>query len=278
MDYQIKTADLSGIQMMVDWAAEEGWNPGLEDAATFSVIDPKGFFIGYSKENPVACISTVKYSDQFAFLGLYIAKKEYRGHGFGYAIWQHAMDYAAQCNIGLDGVVAQQENYKKSGFQLAHKNIRYGLSQHALNQFMNSHLVSVQHFSLALIFEYDSAFFPCARNEFLSAWLNMRDSNALVYQESGQIKGYGVIRKCREGYKVGPLFADSVEIAKIIFQGLIVGKYPVYLDIPEVNSQAKKLVETFNMQPIFETARMYNKTIPKISLDRTFGITSFEVG
>src|SRR5262249_57678949 len=28
--------------------------------------------------------------------------------------------------IGLDGVVAQQGNYRKSGFQLAYANIRYG--------------------------------------------------------------------------------------------------------------------------------------------------------
>ena len=28
--------------------------------------------------------------------------------------------------IGLDGVVAQQENYRKSGFELAYANIRYG--------------------------------------------------------------------------------------------------------------------------------------------------------
>ena len=28
--------------------------------------------------------------------------------------------------IGLDGVVAQQQNYRKSGFELAYANVRYG--------------------------------------------------------------------------------------------------------------------------------------------------------
>ena len=47
MEYQIKTADLDEIRIMLEWARIEGWNPELDDASTFQKADPSGFFIGY---------------------------------------------------------------------------------------------------------------------------------------------------------------------------------------------------------------------------------------
>lgn len=40
-------------------------------------------------------------------------------------IWQHGMRYLGDRNVGLDGVVPQQANDRKSGFRLAYRNIRY---------------------------------------------------------------------------------------------------------------------------------------------------------
>ena len=45
---------------------------------------------------------------------------------FASAIWNAAMDSLAGRNVGLDGVVAQQDNYRKSGFRLAYRNVRFG--------------------------------------------------------------------------------------------------------------------------------------------------------
>ena len=109
----------------VKWAAEEGWNPGLYDAPCFYATDPKGFFVGLVNNEPIACISAVAYDKDFAFLGFYIIKPKYRGKGYGLRIWNGAVDYLQTQNIGLDGVVEQQPNYKKSGFKLAYRNIRY---------------------------------------------------------------------------------------------------------------------------------------------------------
>src|SRR5215470_12705069 len=114
------------IALAVDWAAAEGWNPGLADAGCFGTVDPEGFLIGEIDGAPAATISTVNYDDRFAFLGFYIVRPDLRGRGHGLAIWKAAVAHAGSRTIGLDGVVAQQENYKTSGFVLAHRNIRYG--------------------------------------------------------------------------------------------------------------------------------------------------------
>jgi len=101
-------------------------------AECYFTVDPQGFLIGQLDDDPVATISMVKYGQFFGFLGFYIVKPECRGKGYGMAIWQAGMHYLKGCNIGLDGVVDQQENYKKSGFKLAYRNIRYqGRDLHA---------------------------------------------------------------------------------------------------------------------------------------------------
>ncbi len=114
------------IAIAIDWAAAEGWNPGLADATCFATVDPQGFLIGELDGETAATVSCVNYSASFAFLGFYIVRADLRGRGLGLQIWNAAIAHAGSRVIGLDGVVAQQENYRKSGFALAYANIRYG--------------------------------------------------------------------------------------------------------------------------------------------------------
>lgn len=97
----------------------------------------------------------------------------------------------------------------------------------------------------------------------------------------GKLVGYGVIRTCRSGSRIGPLVADSPELSESLFLALsseTKSTEPVYLDIPEVNQAAVSLAERYNMKVVFETARMYTGKEPDIPLHRLFGVTSFEIG
>ena len=122
----IRTMRPDEISLAVDWAAAEGWNPGLADAACFASVDPEGFFIAELDGKPAATVSCVNYDASFAFLGFYIVRADLRGKGYGLRIWNAAIAHAGPRVIGLDGVVAQQDNYRKSGFRLAYANVRYG--------------------------------------------------------------------------------------------------------------------------------------------------------
>jgi GNAT superfamily N-acetyltransferase len=112
------------IALAADWAAAEGWNPGLADATCFATVDPAGFLIGELDGAPAATISCVNYDARFAFIGFYIVRPDLRGRGYGLRMWAAAIAHAGTRVVGLDGVVAQQQNYRKSGFALAHANIR----------------------------------------------------------------------------------------------------------------------------------------------------------
>lgn len=276
----VRTMTRPELELAIDWAAAEGWNPGLHDAECFRAADPGGFLVGLVGDEPVAAISAVRYRRSFGFLGLYIVKPKYRGRGFGMQVWNAAMEYLAGRTVGLDGVVAQQENYKKSGFTLAHKNVRYqGTGGGSLPA--DAAVVPLASVAFGELLAYDRSFFPDERSRFLRAWIDQPQTTGLAILHAGRLGGYGVMRTCRQGYKIGPLFAESPELADRVFRCLRAGvppAEPIYLDLPASNAAAVALAQRHGMTPVFETARMYRGSIPDLPLDRLFGITTFELG
>jgi len=280
---QIREMRPDEIGVAIDWAAKEGWNPGLDDLAPFAAADPGAFLIGLLGEKPVASISAVRYGRSYGFIGFYLVAPEFRGRGYGLEIWQAAMHRLAGRNIGLDGVVAQQENYRRSGFRLAHRNIRFAGKSARIGTRPPQELLpeSIQPQIFSDIERYDSDFFADIRSAFLRAWIEQPRGKGLVVKQGGVIVGYGLLRACRCGYKFGPLFADSPVVAETLF-GLLAESIPagsdIYLDVPAANPEAVSLAERHGMRPVFETARMYTQADPNIAIARTYGITTFELG
>lgn len=278
--YSIRRMTRKDLDIAVSWAATEGWNPGLYDADCFYAQDPKGFFMGFFEGKPVSSISAVSYGKHFGFLGFYIVKPEFRKKTFGIQIWKAALKYLSNRNIGLDGVVAQQENYKKSGFKLAYRNIRFeGKGGEKAKEI--SDIIKLSEIPFAKLRKYDAMCFPAPRPQFLKKWIKQPKSFAVGTVEKNNLTGYGMIRKCQNDYKIGPLFADNEKIAEKLFAALssfVKKGTPIYLDIPEVNPAAVALAKRHQMKYVFETARMYTITPPKLPLHKIFGVTSFELG
>jgi Acetyltransferase (GNAT) domain len=278
--YNVRTMRRQEIDLAVDWAAAEGWNPGLHDANCFYAADPDGFLIGLLGDEPVATISVVKYGTSFGFVGFYIVAPGHRGRDYGINIWNTGLARLQGRTVGLDGVVDQQENYKKSGFVLAHRNVRYQ-GVRAGNARAISGIIPLSTLPFSEISAYDQQFFPDTRVQFLKCWINQPQAAALGFVEGGALAGYVVLRPCRAGYKVGPLFADRPDIAEVLLLGLqedIPSGAAIFLDTPAVNGAAVDLARRHSMTAVFETARMYAGGKPDLPLERVFGVTSFELG
>lgn len=267
------------LELVLEWARQEGWNPGLDDSLAFHDADPSGFFVGALGEVPVGSISLVKYGADFAFLGLYIVHPDFRGKGYGKAIWNAGTASVDGRTIGLDGVEAQQANYRKAGFEPAYRTIRYGGVAGAVPQ---STLVAqpVSDKTDGIV-RYDASVFPAARPEFVSAWCTSRKGRkTAVVRKSGKIRGYGTIRRCYEGYKIGPLFAAEADTAAAILAQLIpeAKGASIFIDVPADNKDAVALAESIGLQPVLETMRMYRGKAPFMPLKNIFGVTTLELG
>ena len=285
-DYQIRPLTEDELRHAIDWAGREGWNPGLRDAACFRTTDPDGFLGGFLDGEMIASVSAVNYDDAFSFLGFYIVRPEFRGSGHGLEIANHAMAHCTGRNMGLDGVVEQQDNYRKSGFSFAYNNYRFSGTVSGILSKLSDTGLEVQPitgFSDALR-DYDGDLFPAPRDAFLHGWLSAPGHMSRAQVQGGRISGYATLRPCLTGFKVGPLFADDVTIAKALLCSLLSdlptknAEATVCIDMPQPNAAAFHLADKLGLQKAFETARMYSDHVPNIDLNRVFGVTTFELG
>ncbi len=281
----LRQASAEDFAVAIEWAAAEGWNPGLDDLAAFHGADPQGFLIGRLDNAPVSSISVVRYGKDFGFLGFYIVNPDHRGKGAGIATWNAGMAHLEGRVVGLDGVVDQQDNYRKSGFVYAGRNVRHtGVPATGPGGEEDPAIRTVTADDLPALLAFDRPFFAAPRERFIEAWVTPDPSSrrtTKIAVADGKISGYGVIRACRSGFKIGPLFAEDEKTATALFLALCSAAGPeaeISLDTPEDNPTAVRLAERFGLQPVFETARMYRGPAPDLPLSRIFGITSFELG
>ncbi len=247
---------LADLETVLDWAADEGWNPGLDDAAAFLAADPEGFFLTEVQGAPIAAISVVNHSPDFAFLGLYLCRPSHRGRGIGYALWQQALAHAGNRTIGLDGVPEQQQNYVKSGFVHAGSTVRYAgrvdpVSDDAIR------LAQSNETERLVAMEAEASGWEKAA--YLAAWFAPTDSRkTFVLKDHGKVDGVVTVRKCRSGAKIGPLIAtDTVAALRLLRHAADAINPELMLDVPESSASLDALCRRLGLEATFHTARMY---------------------
>ena len=267
------------LRLTLSWASDEGWNPGLDDTEPFLAADPPGFLMSRLDEEPAVSIAAA-YGDAFGFIGLFICWPDLRGHAVGASLVRAALERLSDRPAGINGVLARVANYERLGFVQAHQNTRYRGSIEPTT--LPDPRVRIIDAGLApIVAAFDAKMFGCERSDFIPAWLTptpTRSGIALV--EDGEVTGFEVVRDCAYGHKIGPLFASSVGEADSIL-GSLAATRPggtFFLDVPAPNRDGLMLAEGQGMSAVFETARMYRGGEWNLPLERTFGVTTFELG
>jgi hypothetical protein len=226
----------------------------------------------------------VRYDDSFGFMGCYIVDEAQRGRGYGLAIHEAGRRHLVGCTQGGDGVLENVEKYKRIGRVFAYRNARYAAVKpevwHAPAPDATTDARAVPFSALEAL---DRACFPAPRTAFLQTWLHQPDAHALAVVDAAgdAARGYGVIRRCFTGWKIGPLFAQDTATADTLLRALV-GRIPdgdpFVLDVAEPNADGLALAQRYGMSEVFATARMYTGPFPVVRLDWVYGVTTFELG
>ena len=279
--------------VIINSMAEEGWRPGRKDAECYLACDPTEAFVGEFNGKPVGCMTMAKYGDSFAFAETYIVNKEFRGKGYGREIWDAAIASARPSrSIGLSGLVEMEKVYKRKGFRSHFYGARFVFHlPNALTRLSETSerspvkIKCLEQVNLEGLFKYDADVFGFERHAFLSKWLGVTGSHARVaINNEGSIVGYTFARPIKEeGYKIGPLFADSEPIAekllKSLFEELREQVDPavvVSLDTP--TEKATELGESLQGNRSMELAYMVMGDCPDLCFDKWFVYTTIELG
>jgi ribosomal protein S18 acetylase RimI-like enzyme len=275
------------VDELVEWAAREGWNPGLHDADVFWATDPDAFIAAEIAGELIGGGAITSYNGEFGFMGFFIVRPEFRGRGLGNTLWHARRDRLLArlrpgAGIGLDGVFEMQHYYAKGGFAFSHRDMRFRteVPEGYESTQDDEEIIPLSSVPFEQVEDYDRTCFPARRPAFLGAWTGLPDVLALGCRRDGRLGGYGVVRRCREGCKIGPLFANDAQAANALYERLaeFAAGGPVFLDAPENNAAAIELVRRHSMTEVFGCARMYLGPPPALAHERVFGVTTFELG
>jgi hypothetical protein len=260
-------------------AFKEGWNPGLYDGAAFYQADPGGFFLAEWGGGIAGGISVVCYEERLAYIGGHFVLPPFRGKGIGRSLWEWALTVVGERAAALNGLPEGRAFYESYGFQPAYNVIRYG-GEIFGRSCLSGNIRTAQDLAPEDLLAYDSRFFGWRREKSLRAWLEIPGLESACCVREGELKGWGAMRRCRQGWRLGPVFADRPEYAEEILCHLgrkTMGE-DVLLDLPETNTQAIRLAFSLGMVPHSARLRLYRGEAAIQPAEGIYAFTSLDIG
>jgi GNAT superfamily N-acetyltransferase len=267
---------------LAQWAADEGWNPCDSDLEVAWAHDAGGFVALRDGSELIGAGSVLRYGAGFGFMGLFIVRSDRRGVGLGRILWHHRRDLllrrlAPGATIGMDGVVAMVPFYERGGFRVERFDVRFdGIARSG--EASDGAELAERH--LPMITELDREACGFDRAGLLGAWIRRGDARAVVSQTQDRVNGFAVLRRCRQGHRLGPVVAQDAVTAKRLIDDLTSGVAgrPIQIDVPSTNPAALDLARSLGWTESFRCARMYLGEPPRTRGELSFGTCSLEFG
>ncbi len=282
------------IPLLMSWARSEGFTPGRGDVAIYRHTDKQGLWVGWLDQRPIGCIAGVRYNAAYGFIGLFLVVPEERGKGYGLQLWQHALRHLDDLPcIGLEAAPARIEDYAKWDFSVSSTTTRWEWLADGSSLITNN-LVEKEFDGLRLVKgdfippdsvqAYDAMREPSPRPHFIADWLKHPAGTVVALLDGNDdCHGFGRIRPCLlrdgEGWRIGPLLADTPRLAELLVKSLL-DSHPgvVLIDTPGLNPLADELFRKLGFEALSTTVRMYRGTQPPISMNDVYGLACLELG
>ncbi len=288
----IRPLQSADIPTVTAWARRESFAPGVGDVAIYRQTDRQGLWVGWLGREPVGCIAGVRYNASYGFIGLFLVVPAQRGKGYGLQLWRHALQHLAEVScVGLEAAPDRIDDYAGWGFAPASPTTRWqrlGAGDDAAPSPAAPEppwcLLEGSAIPAAAVQRFDAQREPSPRPHFLRQWLQHPAGRVLaLVDRQGACHGFGRVRPCLlpegEGWRLGPLVAESPAAAGALLEGLLQRHSgTVLIDAPGANPAAAPLLKQLGFVPVSRTLRMYRGTLPAVPLADIYGLACLELG
>ncbi len=291
---KIRSLKAKDIPFITQWSRIEGFTPGAGDVAIYRHTDRQGVWVGWLGNQPVGCIAGIRYNEAYGFIGLFLVIPEQRGNGYGVELWKHALGHLENLPcIGLEAALDRVDDYSSWGFKPSSITTRWQLvgnsdqifdKNSAESQASGLSLLEGKSIPYKVVQSYDAKREPSPRPHFLSDWLHHPAGTVMALVDpDGSCHGFGRIRPCLlrdgEGWRIGPLLADTPDLAELLLKKLLI-RHPgiVLIDSPGLNPFVNSLLDKLSFVKVSQTLRMYSGEQPPISMHDVYGLACLELG
>jgi len=263
-----------------------GWNQVEADWQGFLEIEPTGCFVGELDGEVVTTGTAFNFANRFGWIGMILVDPGYRRQGIATRMMKHMISYLDAkgcCCLKLDATDAGAKVYSRMGFQTEYQVERWFLNRaefHLSPSPDETEIVYLSKQHLQAIEDLDVSAFGASRKRLLKRYLN-KGRFSFAHGEPTYPKGFVLGRPGSNAHQVGPLVAQTPEIARSLLQAALVATAgtPVIVDIPVVNSHIVGLLEEYG----FERKRTLNRMYRGDNLypgqpEQIFCLAGFEFG
>lgn len=228
------------LDVVLSWAVDAGWNPGLHDADALWAADPDALWGVEVDGMLVGAGATVRRGSRSGGVGLLLVEPSHRSRGIGSLTFPFLVDGAlsrleAGAGLVLDCPESYQDFCERFGFVPVRRVARStAVATLGRRGPYTGQLRALAQLPFDRVVAYDAKFSGGERPDFLRAWMTPKGGLGLGAYEAGWLIGMAILRPAHDGYRIGPFYAESRDIAEDLFvalSGTVVGQKLV-LDVP----------------------------------------------
>ena len=228
------------LDVVLRWAVDAGWNPGLHDADALWAADPDALWGVEVDGMLVGAGATVRRGSRAGGVGLLLVEPSHRSRGIGSLTFPFLVDGAlsrleAGAGLALDCPESYQDFCERFGFvpvrRVARSTTVATLGRRGP---YTGQLRALAQLPFDRVVAYDAKFSGGERPDFLRAWMTPKGGLGLGAYEGGWLIGMAILRPAHDGFRIGPFYAESRDVAEDLFvalSGTVVGQKLV-LDVP----------------------------------------------
>jgi GNAT superfamily N-acetyltransferase len=263
-------------------SAEASWNQTADDWRLM-LRHGQGWGRFTQSGQLVATTLLLPYARRIAWLAMVLVAERHRHQGVASALMSQALQRCDELGLaaGLDATPDGRRVYRPHGFQDLYglQRLQCARPRHRAVEVERVSLRDLSAIDAKRVIDLDAEVFGVPRAAVVGYLQSAAPQRALVAKSAGRLVGFVLARPGRRALHLGPITANSAEIAQALVSRALVGaKGPIVIDVPDAQDRFQAWLSSVGFLPVRPFTRMLRGPAGLGDSRRTFAVAGPELG